>query len=202
MEDFDALKNIWQQPASRQAKALPVAISKSSITNKMKMEKQQKFGAVTLLCTAVFIACLGIFGNFNFTHWYTYGGMALICLICLIQAAIMYATYKKIKHIDDTVTPAAHLQQWESYYSLRKRQNKWNMPLYYVLLNVAMAMYLIEIFTGRPVITVTIFITLYIGWMVYAYFYLGKRNIRKENDRLQQIVDELKMIEGQLNKNE
>ena len=164
----------------------------------MKLQKQQLGGAVMLVLTAALIAALAIFGGFNFTHWYTYGGMILICIVCLAQAALMYSLYKKINNIDETGSPAAHLQQWEAYYDLRKKQNKWNMPLYYILLNIAMGIYLIEVFTGRPIINVTIFIAVYIAWMLFAYFYLGKRNMRKEEARLNNIIGELKLIETQL----
>ena len=152
-----------------------------------------------LVITAIFITCLAIFGNLNFIHWYTYGGMALIVIVCLVQAAFMYVTYKKIKHIDDTVEPTAHLQQWEAYYDLRKKQNTWNMPVYYIALNIAMAIYLVEIFTGRSLFNVIIFVTVYAAWMLFAYFYLGKKNIKREDRRLQKVINDLKSIEGQLN---
>jgi Flp pilus assembly protein TadB len=74
------------------------------------------------------------------------------------------------------------------------------MPVYYVLLNIAMAIYMIEIFTGRPVANVIIFIAVYAGWMLFAYFYLGKRNLKKEDNRLRKIIDDLKAIEIQLKK--
>jgi hypothetical protein len=61
-----------------------------------------------------------------------------------------------------------------------------------------MGVYLIEVFTGRPLVNVSIFIAVYIAWMLFAYFYLGKKNIRKEDLRLNSIVEELKGIEGQL----
>ena len=200
MQDFDSLKNMWQQPVKSGDVSQDII---NSITNtkttKMKLQKPQLHGAIALTLTAIFIACLAIFGGLNFKHWYTYGGMVLICIVCLVQASFMYATYKKIKSIDDTVEPAAHLHQWEAYYDLRKRQNRWNMPVYYVLLNVAMAMYMIEIFTGRPIVNVLIFIAIYMAWMLFAYFYLGRRNLRREDNRLQTIINDLKGIEGQLN---
>lgn len=164
----------------------------------MKLQKQQLGGAIMLVLTAILIAAMAIFGGFNFTHWYTYGGMVLICVVCLAQAALMYSLYKKISNINETAAPAAHLQQWETYYDLRKKQNKWNMPLYYILLNIAMGIYLVEIFTGRPLVNVSIFIAVYIAWMLFAYFYLGKRNMRKEDERLNSIVNDLKGIEKQL----
>ena len=200
MQDFDSLKNMWQQPVKSGDVSQDII---NSITNtkttKMKLQKPQLHGAIALTLTAIFIACLAIFGGLNFKHWYTYGGMVLICIVCLVQASFMYATYKKIKSIDDTVEPAAHLHQWEAYYDLRKKQNRWNMPVYYVLLNVAMAIYMIEIFRGRPIVNVLIFIAIYMAWMLFAYFYLGRRNLRREDNRLQTIINDLKGIEGQLN---
>jgi uncharacterized membrane protein len=203
MQDFDSLKNLWHQPGATELKTqLPVTMSNTSATTKMKLQKPHLHGTIALTLTGIFIACLGLFGHLNFTHWYTYAGMALISVTCFIQASVMYITYKKIKSIDDTAAPVAHLKQWEAYYDLRKKQNKWNIPVYYIALNIAMAVYMVEIFTGRPVLNVTIFTAVYIAWMLFAYFYLGKRNIKRENNRLQKIIDELKAIEGQLNQSE
>lgn len=200
MQDFDSLKDIWQQPETGKTPAA-IDINKKLKTTKMKLLKPQLHGAVYLTLTAIFIVCLAVFGNLNFQHWYTYGAMALISLICVLQAAFMYATYKKIKHIDETATPANHLQQWEAYYDQRKKQLKWNMPVYYILLNTAMGIYVIELFTGRPLRNVLIFIAVYAAWMLFAYFYLGKRSMQREKNRLQQIIDELHGKEDQLRAN-
>jgi Flp pilus assembly protein TadB len=203
MQDFDALKNVWQQSAgTAEVKPEITTIINNTTTSKMKLQKTQLHGTIMLTLTTVLIICLAVFGNLHFTHWYTYGGMALIAVICLIQAAFMYMTYKKLKRIDDTVEPSAHLRQWEAYYDLRKKQNRWNMPVYYVALNIAMAIYMVEIFTGRPVVNVMIFIAVYAAWMLFAYFYLGKKNIKREDARLQKVINELKTIEGQLSKAE
>ncbi len=198
MQDFDSLKNMWQQPGSEGTVMPDNNINKTSLNTKRKMQKQQLGGAIMLLCTAALIAAMAVFGNFNFTQWYTYAAMALICVVCICQAAFMFNIYKKLKAIDDAATPALHLQQWEQYYEMRKNQNKWNMPLYYILLNVAMGIYVLEIFTGRPVLNVAIFIAVYVAWMIFAYFYLGKRNIRREEARLNSIIEEFKTIEFQL----
>lgn len=201
MQDFDSLKNMWQQPAKAgEANKEIITSITNTTTTKMKLQKPQLHGAIALTLTAVFIACLAIFGDLPFKHWYTYGAMVLICIVCIVQAGFMYATLQKIKRIEDTVEPAAHLQQWEAYYDLRKKQNHWNMPVYYILLNIAMAIYMVEIFTGRPVVNVLLFIGVYVAWMLFAYFYLGKKNIKREDKRLQTIINELKLIEGQLKK--
>ena len=151
-----------------------------------------------LVLTAILIACMAIFGHFNFQHWYTYAAMVIICIICLAQAGVLFFTYKKITGIDDTTTPALHLQQWEAYYVFRKKQKAVNMPLYYIALNLAMGLYFFEVLSGRPFLNIIIFLSIYAAWMLFSYFYLGKKNLKKEETRLQEIIDELKGIETQL----
>ena len=103
MKDFDSLKNMWQQPVkSGDVSQDTINSLTNTKTTKMKLQKPQLHGAIALTLTAVFIACLAIFGNLQFKHWYTYGGMVLICIVCLVQAGFMYATYKKIKDIQET----------------------------------------------------------------------------------------------------
>jgi MFS family permease len=200
MQDFDSLKNMWQQSSTENGdKPLTSQnTAKHTAGLKMKLQKEQLMGAIMLVITAILISLMALYGNFNFVHWYTYGAMVLVCIICLMQAAILLATYKKIKHIDETALPAIHLQQWEMYYAFRKKQIRWNMPVYYILLNIAMGIYFIEVLGGRPVFNVMILLAIYFGWMLFAWFYLGRKKMKQENARLQKIMDELKAIEGQL----
>ena len=199
MKDFESLKDMWLQKDVTPAMAgKPVVFSKTSATSKLKLQRQQLLGARMLILTSVLIACLAIFGNLNFNHWYTYGAMVLICAVCIAQSILLYFTYKKIKLIDETAKPAQHLQQWEAYYVFRKKQVSWNMPLYFIALNVAMGLYLVEVLSGRRLVNVAIGLSVYIIWMLFAYFYLGKRNLKKEQSRLESIINELKSIEEQL----
>jgi len=201
MQDFDSLKNMWQQSSAESADGPPSTINTTNHTPglKMKLQREQLIGAIMLVITAILISLMALYGNFNFVHWYTYGAMVLVCIICLVQTAILLATYKRIKRIDETALPALHLQQWEEYYAFRKQQIRWNMPVYYVLLNIAMGIYFIEVLGGRPIGNVMILLVIYFGWMLFSWFYLGKRKMKQENARLQKIMDELKAIAGQLN---
>jgi hypothetical protein len=199
MKDFDSIKTIYQQAGSTGEIKPPVAsISKSSANSKIKLQREQLYGALVLILTALLIACMALFYNFNFQHWYTYGALVLVCSICIAQAALLLFTYKKIKRIDETASPLQHLQQWEAYYVFRKKQAAINMPVYFIALNLAMVMYLIEVLNGRPILNVIIFLIVYTAWMLFAYFYLGKKNLRKEDKRLQSIINELRSVEKEL----
>jgi len=201
MQDFDSFKEMWKQPVAATAITPGTfKISKASVSAKKTLMKHQKIGAFVLILTGILIALMAAFGNFHFKHFYTYGAMILITLICFGQAAILYYTYNKMKSIDDAAPPAQHLKQWEEYYALRQRQISIHMPLYFIFLNLAMGLYLWEVLGGRPIVNVTIFLVVYAAWMLFAIFYLGKKNIRKERQKLQTIMDELQLLKDQFEK--
>ena len=198
MQEFEELKNIWQQSTpAPQSSHLP-DLSKASAQTKIKVQNEYRNGAICLLLTAIAIAGMAIWGNFNFEYWYTYGAMGLVCAICLAQAAILFFTFRKIRQIDQTAPPQQHLRQWEAYYTYRQSLLKWNSPLYFVLLNLALGLYFLEVLGGASTQFQLIFGTIYISWMVYAYFFMGKRIIRRENKRIQSIMEELSQLDAQL----
>ena len=200
MKDFDSLKTLWEQAGDdlppRENKH--VQWSNQSRNYKLNLQNHQLRGALMLILTGLLIIAMALFADFNFKSIITYTGMYLIAGICFVQAILLLFTWQKIKKIDETQPPRQHLQQWEAYYNFRQKQIKWNMPLYFIFLNLAMGIYLIEIFQGRPLTNVLIFTGIYLGWMLFAYFYLGKRVIRKEEFKLKTIMDNLKQLEAQL----
>lgn len=199
MKDFDSLKTLWEQAGDdlspRDNKK--VQWSNQSRNYKLNLQNQQLRGGILLIFTALLIIAMALFADFYKTL-ITYIGMYLLSVICLAQAILLLYTWQKIKNIDETLPPHQHLQQWEAYYNFRKKLIKWNMPLYFIFLNLAMGIYLFDIFQGRPIVNVLIFLAIYFGWMVFAYFYLGKRVIRKEEFKLKTIMDNLKQLEAQL----
>ena len=199
MKDFDSLKTLWEQAGNdlppRENKN--VQWSNQSRNYKLNLQNQQLRGGILLIFTALLIIAMAFFADF-YKSLVTYIGMFLIAAVCIGQAIILLFTWQKIKNIDETLPPREHLQQWEAYYQFRQKLMKWNMPLYFILLNLAMGIYLFDIFKGRPIVNVLIFLAVYLGWMIFAYFYLGKRVIRKEEFKLKTIMDNLKQLEAQL----
>ncbi|MEJ8757472.1 hypothetical protein WG947_10715 [Pontibacter sp. H259] len=197
MQEFDELKHIWQQSAPAPvANRLP-DVNRASSQTKKKLQNELRNGAICLYFTAIVIAAMAIWGNFNFEHWYTYGAMVLICLICLAQATLMAYTYQKVKQIDETASPKQHLSQWEAYYAFRRGQLKWNGPVYFVMLNLALGIYFIEVMAGASEQFLIIFWTIYTAWMIFAYFIMGRRILKREKKRIESIMNELQHLEQQ-----
>lgn len=195
MKDFESLKEIWQQ-APEASSAVPnfAKLTEKAIDSKSKLLKAQVRGIITMITTGLFISWLSFFSKIKFQQTLTYIAVSMMIAIVLIQAVLNYFTYKKIKAIDEIQDPATYLGQWESYFQFRKKQLGLNLPIYYIFLNLSFGLYFIEILSGRPIVGIVIFMTIYIAWMLFAYFYLGKRSIAKEEKRIMEIINGLRQI--------
>jgi len=199
MKDFDAIKEMWQQqpPAEKNNIDLP-SLSKKTADAKTKLMRQQLRGGLVLVFTAIYITWIGFFSSIHFKLTITYIAMLMMLAVILVQAAVCLYTYKKVKTINDTLPPVAHLQQWEDYYVFRKKQARLNMPLYFIFLNIAFGMYFIEVLGGRSFFWNAVVLSVYAAWVLFAYFVLGKRTLAKEETRIKSIIDNLKVLEQQL----
>lgn len=196
MDHFDIIQDIWKSGQAVPAAPAPV-LRPTAVNSRRKLRRQQFRGALSLLLTGAWIVAMGLLMRDILHAALTWTGLALVVLVCWMQSFLYFRTYKKLRSIDDTSTPAVHLSQWKNYYAFRKAQVRWNLPLYFVLLNMAMALYLVEILSGRPLKNILFFLLLYAGWMLFAYFYIGKKSLQKEEARISSIVSDLESIEHQ-----
>src|SRR5690606_22394655 len=112
-------------------------------------------------------------------------------------AAVMFFNARKISQIDDSNTPAVHLQQWLDFREFQKKQRRWNMPVYYILLSVSLAVYLYELLKAVEFWKMALAFVLTYSWMLIAYFYFGKRELKKQDAKMDGIIAELKELETQ-----
>ncbi len=199
MKDFDALKDLWQQSKPAEQKTVDLsAIARQAKDTKEKLMRPLFIGSITLFMTPFFVIWVVYFSGIQLNWLTTHISIALMCLLVWLQSVLTFFTWNKLRLIDDTTAPALHLQQWEGYYAFRKKQLKWNMPVYFTLLTAAMGLYFVELLQGRPLGYTILLLTGFTAWMLYSYFVLGKRIIEKEEKKLKAIIDELGNIEKQL----
>ncbi len=198
MKNFDDIQHVWQQqPLAEREGIDALAINKLPAGIKEKLLRQQATGITVLFAIIILIAYVGLFSTF-FKRTLTYIGLLVALGVIVMQLVVMVYTYIKIKKINDTLVPVMHLQQWESYYVFRKKQVRWNMPAYFILLNLAMCLYLAEAVVDHFNVWVGIFLAVYIVFMLFTYFVLEKMALAREEKRIQQIIDYLKKHAQQL----
>ena len=198
MDNFDELKQLWQQQPIP-TPTLPIdQLKKNNVDAQRKLERQQLLSGVLLLLTALFIVWMGFFSSIQFQSELTYLAVVLLALIPAAQGFINLSIYRRLHRIDVTMPVAQHLDQWQQYYVFRKQLLRINLPLYYLLLIGAFGLYFIEILGHFSLTGRIIALSLFTAWMLFAYFVLGKRTLRRENERLETIIANLRTMQQQL----
>ena len=195
MEEFKELENLWKQS---ETKIPPQKTNISKIkNNRMKLKNTYTKGAILLILTGIFILGLMIFLDSNLKTILVVSSMIIISITCFLQAALMLFTANEIAKIDETQTPASHLKQWQSFRVFQKKQRHWNMPVYYTLLSIALGVYMYELLKNADLWKMILTFAITYSWMLFAYIYLGKKEIKKQDAKLDGIISELKSLENQ-----
>lgn len=198
MDPFDDLKKIWQQPVSPPDTAGWEQLRQTNATHSQKLARTQLVSGLALALTAVFLATFNELTGIRFTQQTTYVGLYLMACITGGQAVVNLYMYWRLRQIDLAAPVAEHLADWERYYAFRKQLVRVNGPVYFLLLNGAFGLYFIEILGQMSLSSRIISLVVYTCWMLYAYFVLGKRTLRREEGRLNEIIGGLRRYQNQL----
>jgi FtsH-binding integral membrane protein len=198
MEDFENLKKLWQQESPTPPKIDVSALKKSTQSNQRHLERSQLKAIITLTLTALFIFWLGFFSSLQFRSRLTYAAMIMIIVVCLAQVAVCISIYRRLRRFNVAAPATEHLQQWENYYRFRQKQIKINTPLYSLALGIGLAGYYLEILRYFSLFYQILIWAVTLAWILFAHFVLGRRTIRKEYQRLEEIIDNLRKLQQQL----
>lgn len=195
MENFNELHDLWKQaetPAPKKTNNL----SKIK-TNKMTLQQNQTKQASILVFIGILILALMFSFEEKLQTLPIMAAMIIISSMCFLQAALMFYNARKISQIEETKTPSIHLQQWLNFREFQKKQRHWNMPVYYILLSVALAVYLFELLKEAEMWKMILTFAVTYSWMLIAYFYFGRREVKKQDAKMDNIIAELKELETQ-----
>jgi amino acid transporter len=198
MKDFDLIQHIWQKQ-STSSKTSASEILKSIKSHKNTLERKQLYPGIILLIGVFILVWMTFFSNIKFRFSSTYAALAAMIIILLVQGLVNVFTYRRLSKLSVDETPKSYIHEWDNYYRFRLKAFSINLPVYFILLNASLLVCFYEIF--RYDVTWKIMLSLiYIAVMLFLYFYIGKRVIRDEKNKLKSIIDELKMIQHQLEK--
>ncbi|MEO8515705.1 MAG: hypothetical protein ABI426_03130 [Flavobacterium sp.] len=197
MKEFDNLKEIWNQ---QKETAVPDV---SQIISKAKKEKRSMGNKIILqvailFLTMIFITWIVSLIDFKMTTTYVGVGLMLVTIFGF-SAIRIYQAYK-LRQIDLTTAPKKVLLELEQYYAFQQFVSTKCALAYFILLNLAFVFYFIEVMKPMPIGMKIITLTVFIGWMLYAYFILGKKAKQKEYNKIQSMIDSIKHIETEYEK--
>lgn len=195
MEEFNKIEDLWKHTENK----APTKHHnlKAIKTNRMNLRNTNLFGALSLISTGIIMQLLKTQLDANIKSMPFHISLFLLSLICFLQAGIMLFLAKKINDIDETQKPIFHLQQWQNFRSSQMKLRKWNMPVYFILLSSTLGIYMYELLKTVDLWKMILAFAVTYAWLLFAYFYLGKKRIKKDDERLDGIISELKQLEQQ-----
>ncbi|MBP8066039.1 MAG: hypothetical protein KAY31_01040 [Flavobacterium sp.] len=197
MKDFNDIQNLWKQ---QETKPLPDV---TQIIANAKKDKQLFTNKIILqtIILALTLPCLLWIGSIiDFKKTSSYIGLTLMFCCVFVFSAIRLYQIIRLKKMDVTEEPQVNLQKLEEYYSFQKVVSTKITAAYFIVMNIAFGLYFIEVMAPMSTLLKTIVLIVYVAWMLFAFFYLGKKQKAKEYARIQRLIDTIKEMESNYEK--
>lgn len=197
MKDFNDIQNLWKQ---QETKPLPDV---TQIIANAKKDKQHFTNKIILqtIILALTLPCLLWIGSIiDFKKTSSYIGLTLMFCCVFVFSAIRLYQIIRLKKMDVTEEPQVNLKKLEQYYSFQKLVSTKITAAYFIVMNIAFGLYFIEVMTPMSTLLKTIVLIVYVAWMLFAFFYLGKKQKAKEYARIQRLIDTIKEMESNYEK--
>ena len=192
MKDFNEIQNLWNEQKSVQ---LPDVNSILASAKKVQRDLNSKIVIQISILVAVVLFILILMQVIPFKAATTFIGIGLMATTILLFSVVRLYQVIQMKKIDLTKNPKLLLVDLEQYYQFQNTVNTKYTQLYFILMNIAFALYFIEVLQPVPLLYQVIIIVVYLAWMFFAFLYLGKKHKQKQQAKTQSIIDAIKNIE-------
>lgn len=192
MKDFNAIQDLWKE---QKRDALPDANAILAKAKKVQSSINSKIKLQIVILSAVVIFILILVNIIPFKEVTTFIAIGLMAVTIAIFSVIRSVQVIRLHKIDLTQNPRQLLVKLEAYHVFQNKINTRYTMIYFILMNVAFALYFIEVLSPVALVYQLIIILIYLAWMLFAYLYLGPKLKGKENAKTKSIIDAIKEIE-------
>ena len=195
MDNNPDFGQLWKQ----QTTAQPNVDALHRKTRLVSKKDRQKLLAVNGLLTATGVSILFIWYYYQPTFISTKIGISLVILamvLFLFSYDTLWAYYNRI---DATQSNSNYLQ---NLIAIRKKQQyiqSTALSLYFILLSLGVFLYMYEYTVQMPVFGAIVAYGLTGAWFAFNWFYLRPRQLKKQTNRLNELISQFERIDQQLN---
>lgn len=195
MKDFEALKELWLNQV-----ALP-KVSHEDVLKKVRKTKNRFANKLFFELVGMFLALVMlvyVWISSPFKMWTTHVAMLILISCCLYYLYMQIRDYLRIK--DESLLlsmPGQYIDYLKGYKNDRYILNTRKYKLYTVFLSLGFLLYFIEIAFLASIWVTALGIFFTVVWILFCYFFLMKRYIRKEESKLEDMISNLERLEKQ-----
>lgn len=194
MQDFDELKNIWQQEEPKRMPEASEVLARISSTKHALTQNLLK-AIIQLVPAFVVVLLIAIF--IKFESQVTYAGIIIILVAIIVYGYFVVRHYFDLAKDYSLLKPVEYLVVIQKQYEVRKKFNTIGGLVYSLILYVGIILYMIEVAGHLTLVWQVAGYSLTTLWFLYVYFVLSKKVIRSENEKFETIINQLKKLSGQ-----
>jgi hypothetical protein len=194
MKDFEALKDIWHNQ---------VALPKVSHEDVLKKVSKTRTGLASRLLIEMLGMALAtamliyVWIEIPFRMWTTHLAMIIFLACCIYYIVAQIGNYRRLTHDNLLDKPEEYILYLKKYKHDRFIFNTRKYRIYSIFFTVGFMLYFIEFaFLAELWVTITGVIFTFV-WIALWYFVLMRIYIRKEESKLEDMIQNLERLEKQ-----
>ena len=194
MNDSTDLKALWR----RQESVMPDIESVFEKAKQYKKKNLIKLLATNLLllATSVFIGCIWYFCQPQMLT--TKIGISLVILAMAIYMLVYNQMLPLLLHAGDTNDTSHYLKNLFKIKAQQKFLLTTMLNLYYLMLSTGIFLYLLEFAPLTLNVWSVVVYTLSFGWILFSWFYFRKKEMKKREKTIDELINKFEAIERQL----
>ena len=184
MSDFENIRELWERHSVR-GKPESSFILKAIKRKKRQAEKKQLIPGICLFLIGCWLLRTGFFSSLHYQYQISSVGLVFMALVPALQGGVHLYLFLRLSRLKISDVPGSYIRRWERYYHFRNIIIRINPPVYFVLLNIGIVLNIIEMLRYYSLESRIIIITTYLGLILFAYLFFGRKRIQKERTERQ-----------------
>jgi hypothetical protein len=194
MKDFDHIMSVWQgQPKQDQLSVddvlKQVKKGMTTMSRKLLFNISTMFVAIVAYCVAMLFLA--------FKSPITYMGITIILITLILYITMMIRDYKLISNRDATINPIEYLQHLKEYQKNRSKIYGWLYYIFIMSISLGLVLFLFEVLESHTKVFKIVVYSLSAAWFLLCTFYLRKRFVNSEQEKLNLMIDRLVRLQNQ-----
>jgi len=194
MKDFEEIRGLWKIQS-------PEPINIDDVLKKIEKQKRSYIQRLLIQTIAAAIALLFIVTVWltaTFHTWTSHLSMMIVIGSLYYFFRTQILDYYKINKTPCLFKkPDEYIAHVKEYKKSRFRFNTKSYQVYLLLIALALCLFAVEIYYILPMHQLLIYVGLSAGWVILCEFVFRKQYVRKEEQRLQEMIQELERLSQQ-----
>jgi hypothetical protein len=194
MKDFEALRSIWHDQV-----ALP-KVSHEDVLQKVSTTKKGLAGRLLIEMSGMALATVMLIYVWiasPFKMWTTHLAMVIFMVCCLYYIVSLIGNYRRIAYNNLLDKPEEYILYLKKYKHDRFIFNTRKYTVYSIFFTAGFILYFIEIAFLASLWVTILGVVITSLWIALCYFVLMRIYIRKEESKLEEMIQNLERLEKQ-----